>query len=685
MKQVLWEESCLMETRVHTSHRPCRHLVPFLRSVLIISLFVGSMGVQSVASAATYYLNTAAGNDGNPGTMSAPWKTLAKVQSGASAGDTIVIQSADASTYAAPWPTEFSYRATALQQFNITWAFDTDYSVGQFANGDFWVAGPVKIVAIDPPSQSVSGGRIMNGSMLNPKASWNLPQGYDSSMPSNAYDPTLNVAFGVSPINPLLVAANSSLISTISVTAAGSIPQLERAVILTVLSAPAAPGSFRPAYCDADRTVKFNKSALSYSLLKKLPPVAGTPTVASVEAQFAAPWIEHAGGWTATALRPKLNMPNYGREMHTAIGTGALMLHLDFTDSQKEKLLCEFVQLGIDLYGVATNGGSANWAGEGGHAGGRKWPILFAGLMLNDSAMHSIGAKSGDYLYQNGFGPGKIPQDYIAFGEDDQTFYVAQADVDVTHGPTWKPDSRDAQKTPYTASDLGLPEWGITHSRWPYTSNKWWPTEYRTVAGPPFHGTALAALLMEGAKALWNHNAYFDYTDRYMAVTAGNGEYPGWRSLSAFTSNMWDAYRAQCGPIWPATGSSGPVLAPITDQQISTGQTLTLIIRGTGPNVADLTYSASGLPEGATFSGQTFTWTPGAAQVGAYRVTFTISDGKYQDSKTITITVTKENSAPVLAAIGNESVNENHIFTISDGSRTDSKTITIAAAGATKG
>jgi hypothetical protein len=658
MKQVLWGVNRLMETRVHTGHGSCRRLLPFPRGVHIIGMLMGLMGVQSMANAATYYLNTTAGSDGNPGTTGAPWKTLAKVQSSARAGDTIIIQSADASMYAAPWPTEFSYRAPALQQFTITWTFDTDYPVGQFVNGDFWVVGPVKIVGIDPPSQSVSG-RIMNGSMLNPKASWNLPQGYDSSMPSNAYDPTLNVAFGISSINPLPVAANSSLISTISVSAPGSIPQLERAVILTVLSAPAAPASFRPAYCGTDRTVKFNKSALNYSVLKKLTPVAGTPTLASVEAQFAAPWIEHAGGWTATALRPKLNMPNYGREMYTAIGTGALMLHLDFTDGQKEKLLCEFVQLGIDLYGIATNGGASNWAADGGQAGGRKWPILFAGLMLNDPAMQSIGANSGDYLYQNGFGPGNIPPDYIAFGEDDQTFYVTQADVDVTHGPTWKPDSRDSQRIPYAASDLGLPEWGITHSRWPNTSNRWWPTEYRAVAGPPFHGTALAALLMEGGKALWNHNAYFDYTDRYMAVTAADGEYPGWRSLSAFTSNMWDTYRAQLGPVWPATAPVGPTLAPISDQQITTGQTLTLMIRGSGPNVADLTYSASGLPKGATFSGQTFTWTPSADQVGTYHATFTISDGKYQDSKTITITVTKENSAPVLAAISNKSVHAN--------------------------
>lgn len=655
MMQVLWGENRLMETRVHIGHGPCRRLAPFPPSLLLIGMLVGSIGVQSMANAATYCLNNASGNDNYLGTVDHPWRTLVKVQSGASAGDTIVIQSADASTYAAQWPAEFSYRATALGQFAITWTFDTDYSVGQFANGDFWVVGPVKIVGIDPPSTSIDG-RVMNGSMVNPHAGWGIAQGYDSAMPNNTYDAAANVAFNRSARNPLVLPAHSSLISSISIADTTGKTQLLRAAILTVLAAPAKAGDFRPPYCGSDKTPKFNVSMLDRSLLLSLAPVASTPSLAEVEGYFAAPWIDHQAGWLGDEQHPKLNMPDYGREMYTQIGIGALMLHLNFTTPQKETLLGRYVQLGIDLYGVVVNGGTCNWPAAGGHGGGRKWPILFAGIMLNDPDMKSIGTKSGDYLYQNGYGPGHCPPAYVYFGEDDQTFYVAKLDVDITHRATWNPDSRDAQRIPYETSDIGLPEWGIEHQLHPEQSNKWLPTMYRAVAGPPFHGTALAALLMDGAKALWNHNAYFDYTDRYMAFTAANGECPGWRSMSAFTANMWDAYRAQRGPIWPATASIGPVLAPLGDQQITVGQTLTLIIRGTGPNTADLAYSASGLPAGATFSGQTFTWTPGAAQVGVYRVTFTIDDGKYRDSKTITITVTKENAAPVLGAIGRRSL-----------------------------
>jgi len=636
----------------------------YYRSLAVAAVLSYGLGVQGVASAATYYLHTTGGSDSNPGTLSAPWQTLAKVQSAAAGGDTIIIQSADAATYAASWPTQVSYRASVLQQFGIAWTFDTDYPVGQFANRDFWVVGPVKIAGINPPSTLISG-RIKNGSMINP-APANGSQGYDNSTPYNPYDAALNVALDRSAGNPLVLAGNSSLVSTISADVAGSLPQLQRAAVLTVLTSPVAPGSFRPSYCGTDKTVKFNKSALNYSLLKSLAPVAGTPTLASVEGLFAAPWIDHKAGWVARYQHPSSNMPDYGREIYTNIGIGALMLHLNFTNAQKETLLVRYVQLGIDLYGVLTNGGSGHWINDGGQAGGRKWPILFAGMVLNDPAMKSIGAKSGDYLYQNGYGPAHNPPDYLHFGEDDQTFYVASLDVGLTNGPTWNPDSRDGARIPYGTSDIGLPEWGIRHADYPEKSNKYLPTEYRNVAGPPFHGTALAALLTPGGKSLWNHNAFFDYADRYMAFTAPGGEFAGWwRSMSGFTANMWDTYRAQCGPVWPATAgapSPGPVLAPLGDQQVTTGQTLTLTVSATGGSGV-LTYSASGLPAGARFSGQTFTWTPGAAQAGSYTVTFTVSDGTARDSKSITITVTKPNSAPVLAQIGDKSASENQALT----------------------
>ena len=91
---------------------------------------------------------------------------------------------------------------TSLSQFGITWRFDKEYRTGQFANGDYWAIGPVKIIGILPQSQKI-GGRTKHGSMLNPRTLPRL-QGYDSGMTrSVAYSASMNVALGVSVLNPL--------------------------------------------------------------------------------------------------------------------------------------------------------------------------------------------------------------------------------------------------------------------------------------------------------------------------------------------------------------------------------------------------------------------------------------------------------------------------------------------------
>ena len=122
------------------------------------------------------------------------------------------------------------FAATSVSQFGITWTFDRDYPTGQFANGDYWVVGPVKITSITPRS-TVSGGATLNGSMINPVV--NGSQGYDSRIKNNPYSDALNVGRSF----PLTVQPNSSLLSSISnaATVSGDNPQLNTIAILTVL------------------------------------------------------------------------------------------------------------------------------------------------------------------------------------------------------------------------------------------------------------------------------------------------------------------------------------------------------------------------------------------------------------------------------------------------------------------
>jgi hypothetical protein len=91
-----------------------------------------------------------------------------------------------------------------------------------------------------------------------------------------------------------------------------------------------------------------------------------------------------------------------------------------------------------------------------------------------------------------------------------------------------------------------------------------------------------------------------------------------------------------------APPNHAPVLAPVGDRTVEEGQTLEIVVSATDPDAGDtLSFSATGLPAGATFDGSTFLWTPDPSQVpGAYPVRFEVSDGLATDAEEILVTVT---------------------------------------------
>jgi subtilisin family serine protease len=133
-----------------------------------------------------------------------------------------------------------------------------------------------------------------------------------------------------------------------------------------------------------------------------------------------------------------------------------------------------------------------------------------------------------------------------------------------------------------------------------------------------------------------------------------------------------------------------PVLAPIGDRSVAELTTLTFTVSATDPELPAhaLTYSATGLPAGATFDADTclFGWTPSEAQgPGRYEVTFVVSDGTTNDSETVTIAVGEVNAAPVLAPIGNQEVDEQTllVLTVTAGDTNDvpANAVTLSVAG----
>lgn len=434
--------------------------------------------------------------------------------------------------------------ATEITSNGITWTLAETRTNGVFVSGDPWVIGPVTVTAITNSlnDRAFTPKPGQNGSMVNPGT--DQRQGYDSGLKN--YDAALNASLPqgrpISPDNPLALRPGSSLVSTVSwlynsaedrepgapkFNGATNTPRpvLRSGAILTVLSEIPPADAFRPAYAGTDKSIRFRASRLDYSKLARLALPTGTqpPSFETLADGFARPWIDHINGWMADWTHPSLNMPNYGRDMGRLVGDATLGLFVEPSkrgeNPAKDCLVIGLVQYGLDSAGIADNGGG--WPADGGHGLGRKWPILFAGALLEDTHLLEAG------------------QWTTRFQENEQHFYVTRAEVDLTNGPDWKPDKR-ATLVPYAEKDIGTPEWGIRHATYPQSDNAHFTATYREINGSVTPAFALAARAMD-LKQAWNHDAFFDYADRYMA----------WRLSQPATHNnpspfllaMWDAHR----------------------------------------------------------------------------------------------------------------------------------------------
>ena len=432
--------------------------------------------------------------------------------------------------------------ATEVSQHGITWRFDGEYPVGQFVNGDWWVVGPVTIVEVDPAPGPAPDGEVndlgpnhwgstgvqdnpdlRNGSMLVMQAGGG--QGYDSR--GRSYRSELTVRF------PYELDANRSLISTISHT---TMPNrvmhhelmwpseqedrrvLRTAAVLTALAEPPPADAFRPTYAGTDKRI-FRLSDVRWDRLPTLPAPDNTPDWQQYERYFQRPWLDHINAsWLGQWLLPTENQPAYYREWSRITGIASLMLMLDVPRERKQELLIGLVQYAIDARGVADIGGQ--WIDQG---SGRKGPMLFAGLILDD-----------DYFFD-------LPETAV-FKEDVHTYY----------GPGWAGQTALYQLVQHHGPRQ--PHEHLPPDQWADHDDGWGRTaeNYRlccTIKG--WVGTALAARLM-GAKRLWDHDAFFDNVERWMRqddpYAENRGDHPRpeteGSSFDAFVDTMWHHHRS---------------------------------------------------------------------------------------------------------------------------------------------
>lgn len=404
----------------------------------------------------------------------------------------------------APVPAKAGESLDAISQYGVTWTFAAPAQAGRFVTGDWWVVGPVTVESVTPAPASER-----HGSVVNPPAGDR--QGYDSRIAG--YDASLRAKF------PLKLTPGQSLVSTASVDEIGKkTPDtvrgqycrgpLRTAVVLTCLKEVPPEDALRPAYVGTWKEM-FTASQLRRDVLPQLKAPGDVPNVSNYERYLQRIWLDHLRQWVNRNMHPLENMPDYGREITNIVSDVALLVLLEDPRRERETLLLRFVQLGIDYYGV-TQSDNNLWIANGGHNSGRKWPILFAGLMLGHEGMMNVKA---------------------TFQEDQQTYFGKGFNGQKalwTIAPN-NPNRRHEEVDPKTWKTYG-------DNR---GNNGLKAESYRKLNGPTWVGQALAARLT-GMTANWNHPAFFDYVDRW------------WREehqANRFTKAMWEAYREKADSI----------------------------------------------------------------------------------------------------------------------------------------
>ena len=293
--------------------------------------------------------------------------------------------------------------ATSVSQYGITWQFDKDYLVGQFANGDYWVktddiTGNVIITRITPDIENytISGvDYLINGFQVNPTP---YGHGFDARLPS--YNSNLI------PSLPYIASSGDSIIKSISrlVECVGNAcrPGIQTVAVLTVIKdVPENNGLtvFRPPYVGNNKPL-ISTSEIKWNRIPSFPSVNNAPSLDWVVQRIERVQMDHIRG-SNQPVRPAENLPFYAADINRVQGDAILRLLLNDSQPEKKEAVIAVIQAGIDYYYFLIEG--QTWPRGGGEQPGRILLPLFASYILDNQEMKDlVGSKSldGNYPYE---------------------------------------------------------------------------------------------------------------------------------------------------------------------------------------------------------------------------------------------------------------------------------------------
>ncbi|MFP4662361.1 MAG: Ig-like domain-containing protein [Halanaerobiales bacterium] len=367
----------------------------------------------------------------------------------------------------------------------VTYYFDDFYTVGMFANGDYWVVGPIKIERITP---DYTDG--YNGWEVNP-----LPgaaQGFDKRVDS--YDP------GLVPELPYTAESGDSIVKTISKIPQGAKVCIKSAVVLTVVDeVPPGNGAdvFRPSYVGEEKPYHYlSEIDRSVIPLYDSSDVNHVPSLETVKGWFENVQLDHFGDGRNQYARPEENLPGYGAAVATRTANAALRLMLGGSDEEYMPALIAYLQCGVDYYYMMEDGWI--WTRGGGESPGNKLPLAFFVTVMGNEEMQEIVRDRKMYEdYHLYYGKNGI----ALFGD---WGWKSRGSHPPTEAAYWNMVAYDSgSRTNY--DPYQYIDGGVTPG-----------ASYHQLMSQPFKGTALALLLMPEMRRVWNADYLFDYADRWV-------------------------------------------------------------------------------------------------------------------------------------------------------------------------
>lgn len=461
---------------------------------------------------------------------------------------------------------------TSITQFGIAWTFSEPREYGQFANGDYWVQGPVTITSMTPDWNETTG---RNGWMVDPGMA--AAHGYSTGTP--------NYNAAVRPPLPLTL-TQGSVVKTIGIAGAGSSSStsVKTAAVLTILpDIPAGRGAgyFRPPYNGTAKPLHA-VADLRQDLMPNLVATASAPSLASVKADWDACLPLENNPSRSRLMRPSDVLNDYGPD--ELDNKNAAMLRLMCNDSWESKLpaMISFTQYALDK-AYAVKLGYRHTSGDG-HDPNHHIVAAWGATLLNitdilDVLSTATGFHDDLYLYQG--------VNTVLWGEP-----TTEANYWAYLGNVLGKGSR-SQKDPYGYIDGG------DRSR---------EGAYQNITSQSFKGSALIARLIPDLQNCWasgkfgNMNTYaqrwvdigmwsspdpvapYVHDGSYDGVNAnygvlygpngmgsfitGAGRWPslhgsskdGGQNKSPFVDSMWVAYNGYA----PPADTTAPTLLSVT-------------------------------------------------------------------------------------------------------------------------